>query len=253
MTAHPPGSLAALVAEVEAALRRAPNPERARNEKRYLKSDLRFIGVATPLIRRTMKASLKSGAISDRDSLLVFADACWATGVHELRVTAVLALKEKSDLLEVRDMALIEDLIRQSKTWAYVDPLSIYLAGGLVERFPELTSTLDSWSMDDDFWVRRSAMLALLIPLRQGEGDFDRIGRYADGMLEEKEFFIRKAIGWVLREVSKKRPEVVYDWIAPRTHRASGVTMREAVKYLPSGRQEALTSAHKRRQAVRTN
>ena len=40
--------------------------------------------------------------------------------------------------------------------------------------------------MDDDFWVRRSAMLALLIPLRQGEGDFDRFGRYADGMLEGK-------------------------------------------------------------------
>ena len=253
MTGHPPGSPERLVVEVEAALRRAPNPERARNEKRYLKSDLHFIGVATPLIRRTMKASLKSGAISDRDSLLVFADACRATGVHELRVTAVLALKEKSDLLEVRDMALIEDLIRQSKTWAYVDPLSIYLAGGLVERFPELTSTLDRWSTDDDFWVRRSAMLALLIPLRQGEGDFDRFGRYADGMLEEKEFFIRKAIGWVLREVSKKRPEVVYDWIAPRTHRASGVTMREAVKYLPSARREGLMSAYKDRRAVLTS
>ena len=105
-------------------------------------------------------------------------------------------------------MAFIEDLIRQSKTWAYVDPLSIYLTGSLVERFPELVSTLDRWSTDDDFWVRRSAMLALLIPLRQGEGDFDRFGQYADGMLEEKEFFIRKAIGWVLREVSKKRPEL---------------------------------------------
>ena len=252
MTAHPPGSPKGLVAEVEAALRTAPNPERARNEKRYLKSDLRFIGVATPLIRRTMKASLKSGAISDRDSLLCLADACWSTGIHELRVTAVLALKEKASLLEKWDITLIEDLIRQSKTWAYVDPLSIYLAGGLVERHPELTSTLNRWSTDDDFWVRRSAMLALLIPLRQGEGDFDRFGRYADGMLEEKEFFIRKAIGWVLREVSKKRPEVVYDWIAPRTHRASGVTMREAVKYLPSGRQEGLMSAYKERRALRT-
>ena len=90
-------------------------------------------------------------------------------------------------------------------------------------------------------------MLALLIPLRQGEGDFDRFGRYADGMLEEKEFFIRKAIGWVLREVSKKRPELVFDWIAPRTDRASGVTMREAVKYLPADRQEVLMSAYKGR------
>ena len=52
-------------------------------------------------------------------------------------------------------------------------------------------------------------------------------------MLEEKEFFVRKAIGWVLREVAKRRPDLVADWLGPRVHRASGVTVREAVKYLP--------------------
>ena len=51
-------------------------------------------------------------------------------------------------------------------------------------------------------------------------------------MLDEREFFIRKAIGWVLRETSKQRPELVYEWLLPRAHRASGVTIREAVKYL---------------------
>ncbi|MEA2447730.1 MAG: hypothetical protein QOK47_1367, partial [Actinomycetota bacterium] len=56
--------------------------------------------------------------------------------------------------------------------------------------------------------------------------------RNADLMLEEKEFFIRKAIGWVLREMSKRRPEEVRDWIEPRADRASGVTLREARKYL---------------------
>ncbi len=190
MTGHPPESPEGLVAEIEAALIATSNPERALNEKRYLKSDLQFIGVAKPLIRRAVRPALRSGAISDRDSLLDFAEASWATGVHERRVTAILALQEKSTLLEIRDITFIEDLIRQSKTWAYVDPLSIYFAGGLVERFPELVSTLDRWSTDGDFWVRRSAMLALLIPLRQGEGDFDRFARYADGMPEEKEFFI---------------------------------------------------------------
>ena len=80
------------------------------------------------------------------------------------------------------------------------------MAGALVERFPELGSALDRWAKDADFWVRRSAILALLDPLRRGEGDFDRFSRYADAMLCEKEFFIRKAIGWTLREVSKRRP-----------------------------------------------
>ena len=242
---------AELVAQVEAALRAVSDPDRARNEKRYLKSDLRFIGVKVPEIRRAVKPFIRSGAISNRDSLLEFVVACWDSGVHELRATAIQALRDKFDLLEIRDMSLIEDLIRQSKSWGYVDPLSIYLAGGLVERFPELNSTLDRWSTDDDFWVRRSAMLALLIPLRQGEGDFERFARYADVMLEEKKFFIRKAIGWVLREVSKKRPELVYDWIAPRTHRASGVTMRETVRYLPASQRDALMAAYKERRAAK--
>ena len=68
----------------------------------------------------------------------------------------------------------------------------------------------------------------------------DRFLGYADAMLDEKEFFIRKAIGWVLREVGKRRPEEVSSWLAPRTHRASGVTMREATKYLPDADRERL-------------
>ena len=74
--------------------------------------------------------------------------------------------------------------------------------------------------------------MALLGGLRRGEGDFERFSRYADSMLEEKEFFVRKAIGWVLRETGKKRPDMVYDWVLRRAGRVSGVTLREAVKPL---------------------
>ena len=64
-------------------------------------------------------------------------------------------------------------------------------------------------------------------------------------MLEEREFFIRKAIGWVLREAGKRRPDEVVAWLAPRTDRASGVTMREAVKYLPPDIASALMDAYR--------
>jgi hypothetical protein len=90
-----------------------------------------------------------------------------------------------------------------------------------------------------DFWVRRAALLARLAPARQGDS-LERFFRYADAMLEEREFFIRKAIGWVLREAAKTRPDEVYEWLLPRATRASGVTMREAVKYLPEEQRENL-------------
>ena len=227
------------------ALRASADPERARNEKRYLRSDLRFIGANVPSIRKAVRQVVRRGSISERTTLLAFVDACWDRDVHELRVAGVVALQRSIYLLEARDLALVESLIRRSKTWAYVDPLSIYMAGALVERFPELGSALDRWAKDADFWVRRSAILALLDPLRRGEGDFDRFSRYADAMLCEKEFFIRKAIGWTLREVSKKRPGLVYSWTAPRTHRIAGVAMREAVKYLPENQRDQLMAAYR--------
>jgi 3-methyladenine DNA glycosylase AlkD len=66
-------------------------------------------------------------------------------------------------------------------------------------------------------------------------------------MLEEKEFFIRKAIGWVLRDTGRKRPAIVFDWLLPRAGRASGVTLREAVKPLSDQQREAIVSRASRR------
>jgi 3-methyladenine DNA glycosylase AlkD len=70
--------------------------------------------------------------------------------------------------------------------------------------------------------------------LRRGGGDFPLFARLAEGMIEEREFFIRKAIGWVLREVSKKRPALVAAFLRDHGARASGLTVREASKYLHS-------------------
>jgi 3-methyladenine DNA glycosylase AlkD len=104
---------------------------------------------------------------------------------------------------------------------------------------------LDRWAQDEDFWLRRSALLAQLVPLRRGEGDFARFGRYADATLGEREFFIRKAIGWVLRETGKKRPALVYAWLRPRADRASGVTVHEAVRYLPAEKREEMLALYR--------
>ena len=102
---------------------------------------------------------------------------------------------------------------------------------------------LDRWASDDDLWIRRSALLAHLEPLRAGGGDFARFGRYADQMLDEREFFIRKAIGWILRDTARKRPDLVFEWLLPRAARAAGLTVREAVKPLAPEQREAILAA----------
>jgi 3-methyladenine DNA glycosylase AlkD len=192
-------------------------------------------------IARTVKR--QQGTL-DRTRLLATVRILWARPVFERRMMTVLLLEAFQPLLEPADLALLERFLRQSKTWALVDELAIAIVGPLVERSPELRRVLDRWAQDDDFWIRRSAMLALLRPLRRGEGDFRRFSHYAERMLEEHEFFIRKAIGWVLREAGKPQPDMVYLWLLPRAGRASGVTVREAVKYLSSAQRGAVLAAY---------
>ena len=234
--------------ELEAELRPLATPGRAERERAYLKSELEFIGVGMPALRKAVKARLR--ALEEReglehDGLIALVEALWASEVFERRAAAVEVLGYRPALVEPADLPLIERMLRESKTWALVDGLAVGVVGGLLEREPSVQVELDRWAGDDDFWIRRSALLAHLRALKRGEGDFETFSRHADAMLEEREFFIRKAIGWVLRDTSRQRPELVVDWIAPRTHRASGVTMREVVRHLAAAEAERLMAAYR--------
>ena len=240
-----PARPAAIAAAIDFELRRHRNPARAPAEKAYLKSDLEFLGVGLPEMRRIVRAVKQQDGELNRQGLLRLVRVLWKTPLFERRMMVVLLLEAFQPLLQRADISLLERLIRQSKTWAFVDELAIAITGPLVERDPALLRVLDRWATDGDFWVRRSAMLALLRPLRRGRGDFPRFARYADRMLEEREFFIRKSIGWVLRETGKPQPDTVFAWLLPRASRASGITVREAVKYLsPVQRAEVLAAYH---------
>ncbi|HEX2736797.1 MAG TPA: DNA alkylation repair protein [Acidimicrobiia bacterium] len=232
-----------LVAEIDTELRSRGTPDRAAHEKAYLKSKLDHYGTTVPDIRSVAKIFRREHAQFGHDDLIAVVVALWAAPVHERRMAAVELLDLSANLLQPRDIGLLERLLRESRTWALVDGLAASVVGNLVERHPELGAVVDRWAADDDFWIRRSALLSLLVALRRGEGDFDRFARYADTMLEEKEFFVRKAIGWVLRDTAKQRPEIVYEWLLPRARRASGVTVREAVKPLSDLQRAAVLAA----------
>jgi 3-methyladenine DNA glycosylase AlkD len=234
----------ALISRIVVDLARAGTPERAAAEKRYLKSDLAFIGTPIPAIERAVRAALSGGQPS-HDETVRLAIQLWAAPVFERRMAAVIVLQRSASLLSADDLPLLERLVRESATWALVDGLASGVVGRIVAAdAARAAPILDRWARDDDFWIRRASLLGELRPLRAG-APLDRFVARADPMLAEREFFIRKAIGWVLREAGKRRPDEVADWLAPRTHRASGVTMREAVKYLPPEVGERLMAAYR--------
>ena len=231
---------------LEARLRVLANPERAIPEKTYLKSSRDFLGVGLPALRTTVKTWARDEAMSGRDQTLALASELWSSPLFELCLASVELLKFRVKELGPADLAQIEPMIRTSLTWALVDPLATDVVGSIVARYPEREQTgiaLDAWATDHDFWVRRAAMLSQLRIVRDRHGDATRFLGYADMMLDEKEFFIRKAIGWVLRDMSRQRPDLVNDWLEPRIKRTSGVTIREAVKYLSPTQREQLLRA----------
>jgi 3-methyladenine DNA glycosylase AlkD len=175
-------------AAVMAALLPLADADRAGQAKRYLKSDLDFLGVSVPGIRSAVTGTARSRPGPGRDGVLAWARALWREPVHERRTAAIEVLRLFAGSLESADLALVEAWIRAAHGWAYV---------------------------------------------RRGEPDRERFERYAIPMLAEKEFFISKAIGWVLRELSKKDPAFVAAWTQRHLDLMSGVTFREAVRRLP--------------------
>ena len=226
---------------------------RAVNEKRYLKSDLHHFGVSVPVIRKTARSFAREHEDASKVDLVGLSNELWDRDVYELRKLAVNIFTCRTEMFEASDVPFIERMLRRSHTWALIDDLAMNVVAPILGTFNDAEAVRARWSRDGDFWVRRTAMLALLLGLRKGTTGWAEFASYSEAMLEEEEFFIRKAIGWVLREVSEHSPELVAEWLRPRATIASSVTMREAIKYLPDEERLMLTSLRSAGGATRRN
>jgi len=230
----------AALEELRPQLRAAGSAARAKGEKAYLKSDLAFYGTPMADLRRIASAYAVAHPDLDRRQLRAIAEAAWKTDHFELRAVALALLERKKAALDERDLPWLLDIVDGSKTWALVDWLAIEVIGDVVARYPASLRWLPKWAAQKNFWIRRTALLAQHDTLKRGEGDWELFTRLAASMLHEKEFFIRKAIGWVLREVSKKRPKLVYEFLREHRDEASGLTLREGAKYLSDAQRRKL-------------
>ena len=201
------------MAEIERTLRAEADPRRGAGQKadREKRSPnppgpaitLEYLGAGVPLVRRTTKAALQANPQIGRQELLALAERLWTREVYDLRLAAIEALTARNRLLVPEDIAAVEPFVRQAGTWALIDPLALSVVAPLVECHPPLTATLDRWAGDADFWVQRTALLPAL---RRGGGDFARFAGYADAILEERGFYIRKTIGWGLARGEQEAP-----------------------------------------------
>ena len=209
-------------------------PQRAAAERSYLKSQLRHLGAPVPAVRRVVRNWVRRHPQVGHDDLFAIADALWAEPVHELRLAAIELLQAVPRRVDADDMPWLEQHLRDCHTWALVDPLAGLVVADLVPRAPQVLDDLDRWVTDGDFWMRRSAILGLRSAVRRGD-HLDVLFDFAERLLPDTEFFVRKAIGWVLREAAPHHPREVSAWLREHIDEVSLITLREPVRKLADG------------------
>lgn len=212
------------------------DPESAKSQQAYMKTTLRFHGVDAKTLRAAARDFVQAhGKALDRAALRAVAQHLFATEWFDLRSAAIVVLDRRRKQLGPDDLDWLIELVRVAGCWAHVDYLATKVIGSIIGDPPREASRIRRWARDPDLWVRRTALLCQHDQLSRGGGDFELWREIAVPMLPETVFWIRKALGWVLRAVSRKRPELTAAFLRAHGDQCSGLTRREATKYVPAG------------------
>jgi 3-methyladenine DNA glycosylase AlkD len=217
---------------VEHALMPLADETKAQGMKAYLLNQFEFLGLAAPVRRAAVKEIGKVKWQGSAD-LLAAAELLWQKLEREYRYTAIDLLRQHSSQLSVNDLPALQALLLREPWWETVDGLSAVIAdvmhAALLQQ-PNAAVAMDAWLKHPSHWVRRSAMLHQLG--WRLDTDTTRLFGYAQQLADEKEFFIRKAIGWALRDYARWNPKAVTNFLLEHRAKLSGLTVREAAKHL---------------------
>ncbi|GAA1539180.1 DNA alkylation repair protein [Nocardioides humi] len=219
----------ALTAAVRAALRAAADPSLAPGQQAYMRSAMPFLGVRVPEVRRLVRATVRDLGVRDGEQLAAAARELWDDATHREERYAAAALVALRPL--EGDLALVpfhEHVARTGAWWDHVDEAAHRVAD-LHDAHPvETAAIVLRWSVDDDIWVRRLAILGQLG--RRERVDLDLLAAVIEPSLGDPEFFLRKVIGWALRDAGRVHP----DWVRgyADAHDLSPLSRREALKHL---------------------
>jgi 3-methyladenine DNA glycosylase AlkD len=217
--------------QIRAAFRPLADPRRAESMRAYLREQFSFIGIPAPARRAAIKQlPVFAGG---RKELLELAALLWKEPEREYRYTAIDLLARHVTQLSLEDLPRLEALALDAPWWETVDGLAGVVGDVMrAARARNMTAqrTMDRWLVKESFWLRRIAMIHQLG--WRGDTDEVRLFAYADQLAQEPEFFIRKAIGWALRDYARTRPDSVRTFLASRRSTLSPLTQREAAKHL---------------------
>lgn len=211
---------------LRAQLTAAADPARAPAMRAYMRGQFDFLGVAAPARRKAAGPWIKSHDAAGPDVWLTLAERLWQEPEREFQYVALDLLARHAAELPAAALPRLLALVTAKSWWDTVDGLAAWVIGGLVRGRRQLQTEMDTLAGDSDFWLRRVAILHQLYWKR--DTDAGRLFRYCSANAADPEFFIRKAIGWALREYAYTDAEAVRGFVASAA--LSPLSRREALK-----------------------
>lgn len=216
---------------IKEALRKEGNPIRIPQMEAYMRNQFPFYGVMSTPRKELLKALKKEHLeVLDSNEKRALIQLLWEEEHRECQLVALDWLMQwKPKEFTASDIDLFEWLITTKSWWDTVDGIAPNVVGKYARIFPEqMKETLHRWESHDSFWIRR-ACLIFQLRYRQ-ETDLELLQYFINKFKPDREFFIQKAIGWSLREVSKWNPT----WVARvvEEEQLTGLAKREASKYI---------------------
>lgn len=213
------------VAAVRAELEPLADPALARPMSAYMKKQFQFLGIHTPARR----AATKSLVRAQTERIIETAEALWNLPCRDYQYIACDLLQRHAGLLPASAFRRVLALAMRKSWWDTVDSLA-KTVGVMVRNSPQLAARMDALAVHENIWLRR---IAILHQLGFGEEtDAERLFRICLANAGDREFFIRKAIGWALRELAHHDPATVRGFLKQHGASFSALTLREAARHL---------------------
>jgi 3-methyladenine DNA glycosylase AlkD len=224
----------ALVADLRGSLAEVADPVRAPAMQAYMKSSMPFYGVPSPTQRQVFRRVFDEHLLPDQGSFEATARALWDSATHREERYAAIALTRHRAYRPFQDPTLVrlyEHFVVTGAWWDLVDPVASRSLGPLLRGFPAVVGPrMRRWAGDDDLWRRRSS---IIVQLGSKNGtDTALLAACIEPSLGRPEFFLRKAIGWALREYAKTDPDWVRAYVGGHEGDLSALSQREALKHL---------------------
>jgi 3-methyladenine DNA glycosylase AlkD len=225
-------SKADLISTIASRLREHADPEKAPQMQAYMKSEMPYLGIQTPLRRALCKEVFADFPLMSFEEWQRTVLRIWREATFREERYAAIGLASQPDYREYRSMnalPLFEEMIVSGAWWDYVDGIATGPVAEILQRSPKgMSRRMRSWSKSGDIWKQRTSIICQLG--FKDRTDLDLLYDCIEPSMGEKEFFLRKGIGWALREYAKTDPHEVVRYVTANRDRLSPLSRREALR-----------------------